>query len=90
VALFYCRKGGVRVDESQEKLEDRVDKIEDELNTLKTRVSVVETNVSTILAQLADIKSNTTWLLRLVLGIIIASILALIFKDSGALAAIML
>jgi hypothetical protein len=72
------------VDESQEKLEDRVGSIEDKLHTLETRVSVVETNVTAILTQLAEIKSNTTWLLRIVVGAVVAAVLALIFKDTGA------
>jgi hypothetical protein len=42
--------------------------IEQEISLIKTRLAVAERDISVILAKLDKIDSNTTWLLRLIVG----------------------
>ncbi|MGO5010783.1 hemolysin XhlA family protein [Niallia sp. Sow4_A1] len=61
-------------------MEHRVSKLEDEMKDVKTRLAVAETNIKDIKEDLSSIKSNTTWLLRIVVGAIIAAVLGLILQ----------
>jgi len=61
-------------------MEQRVSKLEDEMKDVKTRLAVAESNIRDIKEDLSSIKSNTTWLLRLVVGAIIGAILALVIR----------
>jgi uncharacterized membrane protein len=52
--------------------------VEMRLTQLETRVAVAENNIDTINKKLDKIESNTTWLLRIVIGAIILAILGLV------------
>lgn len=62
-------------------LQDRVSKLEDDVNNIKIRMSVAETNIKEIKEDLSSIKSNTNWILRLIIGSIVGAVLALIIKS---------
>jgi predicted nucleic acid-binding Zn-ribbon protein len=74
-------------------LEKEVDELKDEVRTLavkvaglETRTSVVENDIRNIQESLKKIDSNTTWILRLILGSIILAILGLVItQKAGAL-----
>ncbi|PKG22364.1 hemolysin activation protein [Niallia nealsonii] len=61
-------------------MEHRVSKLEDEMKDVKTRLAVAESNIKDIKEDISSIKSNTTWLLRIVVAAIIAAIFGLILK----------
>ncbi|CDQ20847.1 Haemolysin XhlA [Halobacillus karajensis] len=56
------------------KLDDKVDELQKEQTQTKQRVRHVE-------QKLDKIESNTTWILRLILGAFILAILGLVFKS---------
>jgi uncharacterized protein involved in exopolysaccharide biosynthesis len=60
--------------------EERVQKLEDRVTNLETRVAVAESNIIDIKDYLTSIKSNTSWILRIVIGAIILALLGLIIK----------
>lgn len=64
--------------EEFEKLDDKVDELKNEHTKTRQRVQNVE-------QKLDRIESNTTWILRLILGAIILVILGLIFNSPGQL-----
>jgi hypothetical protein len=66
-------KGGIS-------LENRVQKLEDDMVDVKTRLAVAESSIKDIKEDLSSIKTNTTWLLRIIVGAIIMSVLGLIIK----------
>lgn len=52
--------------------------IEKRVTDLETRTAVAENNIENIKKTLNKIESNTTWLLRIVIGAIILAILGLV------------
>jgi septal ring factor EnvC (AmiA/AmiB activator) len=60
--------------------EQRLTKLETEVADLKTRLAIVETNIKEIYKTLDSIDNNTTWILRLVIGAILAGLLGLVIK----------
>jgi hypothetical protein len=73
VLLFILLKWGVPV-------EKRVEKLETEMADVRTRLAVAESNIKDIKDDISSIKSNTTWLLRIVIGTIVLSLIGLILK----------
>lgn len=63
------------------KLEDNYESIMDDVNNIKIRMSVAETNIREIKDDLSHIRSNTNWILRLVVGAIVGAVLGLILKS---------
>lgn len=61
-------------------MEERVGKLEGDVSDLKTRVAVAEAGLKDVKEDISSIKGNTTWILRLVIGAIIAALLGLIIK----------
>lgn len=61
-------------------MEDRIVKLEGEMSDVKTRLAVAESNIKDVKEDISSIKSNTTWILRLVLGAIVMAFLGLIIK----------
>lgn len=61
-------------------LNDRVAKLEDDVSNIKTRMAVAESNIKDIKDDISSIKSNTNWILRLIVGAIVGAILSLIIK----------
>jgi len=47
---------------------------------VKTRLAIVETGLESVKQDIMSIKNNTTWILRLIMGAIIAALLNLIMK----------
>ncbi|WP_406944471.1 hemolysin XhlA family protein [Halobacillus sp. SY10] len=64
--------------EEFEKLDDKVDELKNEHTKTRQRVQNVE-------QKLDRIESNTTWILRLILGAIILAVLGLIFNSPSQL-----
>ncbi|AZU62401.1 hemolysin XhlA family protein [Neobacillus mesonae] len=61
-------------------MDKRLDKLEDDISDVKTRIAVAETNIKDVKEDIASIKSNTTWILRIIVGAIITTLLGLIIK----------
>lgn len=61
-------------------LENRVAKLEDDVTDIKTRMAVAESNIKDIKDDISSIKSNTNWILRLIIGAIVSAVLGLILK----------
>lgn len=61
-------------------MEQRIEKLEQRVSALETRIAVAETNINDIKSDLDSIKQNTTWILRLIVGGLIAGVLGLIIK----------
>ncbi|GIN42185.1 hypothetical protein J19TS1_51340 [Heyndrickxia oleronia] len=55
-------------------------KLENEISEVKTRLAVAESTIKDLKEDIASIKSNTTWILRIVIGAVISSILGLIIN----------
>ncbi|WP_267879873.1 hemolysin XhlA family protein [Parageobacillus thermoglucosidasius] len=64
-------------------MEQRVAKLEADMVDVKTRLAVAESNIKDMREDISAIKNNTTWILRLIIGAIIASLLGLVLKTGG-------
>ena len=51
-----------------------------DIRNLETRTTINEKDISTINQQLEKISMNTTWILRIVIGAVVMTILGLILK----------
>lgn len=47
---------------------------------VKTRLAVAESNIKDMREDIHTIKGNTTWILRIIVGAIVAALLGLIIK----------
>jgi hypothetical protein len=63
-------------------MEDRVKKLEDDykdvlrdMNDFRTRMAVAEHNIADMKADITSIKSNTQWIIRLIIGAMILAII---------------
>jgi Haemolysin XhlA len=61
-------------------VEHRVQKLESDMVDVKTRLAVAESNIKDMREDISAIKSNTTWILRLIVGGIIGALLTFIFR----------
>ncbi|WP_342540551.1 hemolysin XhlA family protein [Heyndrickxia sp. FSL K6-6286] len=61
-------------------MEERILKLENEISEVKIRLAVAESTIKDLKEDIASIKSNTTWILRIVIGAVISSILGLIIN----------
>jgi len=59
----------------------RLSLLEGKVGNLETRVAVAESNIAEIRQTISGIKDNTTWILRLVIGGLVAAVIA--FLVSG-------
>jgi hypothetical protein len=59
-------------------VENRVKQLEHDMTDVKTRLAVAESNIKDIKEDLSSIKSNTAWIIRLIVGAIILAILGFI------------
>lgn len=59
-------------------MEERVTKLEHDMTDVKTRLAVAEAGLKDMKEDMTSIKNNTTWLLRIVIGAIVAAILGLV------------
>lgn len=69
-------RGAKRMD-----VESRVLSLEGRVSSLESRVAVAENNIDTINRKLDKIESNTTWVLRLVIGAIILAIVGFLISN---------
>jgi archaellum component FlaC len=60
------------------KLESEMQEVQKDIVDIKTRIAVAESNIKDIKADLSSIKSNTTWIIRLILGAIILAVLGFV------------
>lgn len=61
------------------------DKVTDRVTALETRMAVAEANLADVKEDLAQIRGNTTWILRLIIGAIVLGVIAVIMKDPSIL-----
>jgi hypothetical protein len=64
-------------------MEDRVQKLEADMVDIKTRLAVAESNIKDMREDISAIKSNTTWILRLIIGGIVGAVLSYIIRGGG-------
>ena len=55
-------------------------KAEDRITSLETRVAVAESNIKDVKEDISSIKNNTTWILRIIIGVLITGLLGLLLK----------
>ncbi|UYL94248.1 hemolysin [Geobacillus phage vB_GthS_PT9.1] len=63
-----------------EKLESDVIMLRDDMVDVKTRLAVAESNIKDMREDISAIKSNTTWILRLIVGGIVGAVLSFIIQ----------
>lgn len=61
-------------------MENRVAKLEADMMDVKTRLAVAESNIKDMREDISAIKSNTTWILRLIVGGIVGAVLSFIIQ----------
>jgi predicted nucleic acid-binding Zn-ribbon protein len=61
-------------------LEQRIAKLEADMVDVKTRLAVAESNIKDMREDISAIKSNTTWILRLIIGGIVGAVLSFIIR----------
>ena len=61
-------------------MEQRVAKLEADMVDVKTRLAVAESNIKDMREDISAIKSNTTWILRLIIGGIVGAVLSFIIQ----------
>ncbi|MDP1419223.1 hemolysin XhlA family protein [Peribacillus simplex] len=61
-------------------MENRVKSLEVDMTDVKTRLAVAESNIKDVKEDISSIKSNTTWILRIIVGAIVLALLGLILK----------
>ena len=61
-------------------MEGRVQKLEERMTSVETRLAVAESNIKDMKEDISAIKNNTTWILRIIIGTIIAALLGLIIN----------
>jgi hypothetical protein len=69
-----------RLEERKTHLRDSITTLEKELCSIKSRLVVAETNIKEIYKTLDNIRNNTTWILRLMIGSFFGILVNLIFK----------
>ena len=62
------------------KLEADVTMLRDDMIDVKTRLAVAESNIKDMKEDISAIKSNTTWILRLIIGGIVGALLTFIIQ----------
>jgi cation transport ATPase len=62
------------------KLEADVTMLRDDMVDVKTRLAVAESNIRDMKEDISTIKSNTTWILRLIIGGIVGAVLSFIIQ----------
>ncbi|KIQ95203.1 hemolysin XhlA [Anoxybacillus thermarum] len=62
------------------KLETDVDMLRSDMVDVKTRLAVAESNIKDMREDISAIKSNTTWILRLIIGGIVGALLTFIIQ----------
>jgi archaellum component FlaC len=77
------KSGNERCDSMEQrvaKLEADVTMLRDDMVDVKTRLAVAESNIRDMKEDISTIKSNTTWILRLIIGGIVGAVLSFIIQ----------
>ncbi|MCG6182951.1 hemolysin XhlA family protein [Anoxybacillus sp. LAT_38] len=61
-------------------MEERLQRLESDMVDVKTRLAVAESNIRDMKEDISTIKSNTTWILRLIIGGIVGAVLSFIIQ----------
>ena len=61
-------------------MEQRIQKLEADMVDVETRLAVAESNIKDMREDISAIKSNTTWILRLIIGGIVGAVLSFIIQ----------
>jgi predicted nucleic acid-binding Zn-ribbon protein len=61
-----------------QKLENDTNDIKQDIVDIKTRLAVAESSIKDIKEDLSSIKSNTNWIIRLIVGAIVLAVLGFI------------
>lgn len=61
-------------------MEQRVSNLEKDMVDVKTRLAVAESNIKDIKEDVSDIKNNTVWIIRLIVGGIVTAILGFLIN----------
>jgi cation transport ATPase len=70
----------IRLEQRVAKLEADVTMLRDDMVDVKTRLAVAESNIRDMKEDISTIKSNTTWILRLIIGGIVGAVLSFIIQ----------
>ncbi|WP_418251387.1 hemolysin XhlA family protein [Geobacillus thermodenitrificans] len=70
----------IRLEQRVAKLEADVDMLRNDVVDIKTRLAVAESNIRDMKEDISTIKSNTTWILRLIIGGIVGAVLSFIIR----------
>jgi Haemolysin XhlA len=65
------------------KLEADMTMLRDDMVDVKTRLAVAESNIKDMREDISAIKSNTTWILRIVIAAIVGAILRLLLNGGS-------
>jgi len=71
-------QGGDAMEHRVGKLEVDVQSIKEDNVDVKTRLAVAESNIKDVKEDISSIKSNTTWILRIIIGFMIIGLLGLL------------
>ncbi|MCZ0757043.1 hemolysin XhlA family protein [Anoxybacillus sp. J5B_2022] len=61
-------------------MEERLQRLEADMVDVKTRLAVAESNIKDMREDISAIKSNTTWILRLIIGGIVGALLTFVVR----------
>ncbi|WP_018923878.1 hemolysin XhlA family protein [Salsuginibacillus kocurii] len=68
-----------RNEQEIERVKEDVKGLEQDVRTVETRTTLSEQKIKNVEKDIQSIHSNTTWILRLIVGTIVAALLGLIF-----------
>lgn len=63
-------------------MDQRISKLENDMSDVKTRLAVAEASLKDVKEDITSIKSNTTWILRIIVGAIVTALIGLLIKGS--------
>ncbi len=75
---MQSNQGGDAMEHRVGKLEVDVQDIKADNVDIKTRLAVAESNIKDVKEDISSIKSNTTWILRIIIGFMIMGLLGLL------------
>jgi uncharacterized UBP type Zn finger protein len=79
-AFLFCLERCDLMEQRVAKLEADVTMLRDDMVDVKTRLAVAESNIKDMREDISAIKSNTTWILRLIIGGIVGALLTFIIQ----------
>ncbi|MEI5909446.1 hemolysin XhlA family protein [Bacillus spongiae] len=61
-------------------MEQRIEKLEGDMGDVKTRLAVAESNIKDIKEDLNSIKTNTNWILKIIVAAIVTGVLGILIN----------